>query len=160
MLDKSKIDTSRDHLGGVAESLPFLDLLVIRYRDADTNALSHKSAIYRKPSNVGAYIHSLSSQPTATKRAVIRSMFLRAYRYCDNLFLEEEERRIYTDFERLGYSKKFITKAKVSAHRIETQRCHRQSTPQHTRQIFHLQTHRSCRRMPNGDRQSRCTVQI
>ncbi|CAL4069790.1 unnamed protein product, partial [Meganyctiphanes norvegica] len=42
-------------------------------------------------------------------------MFLRAYRYCDSLFMEEEEKRIYEDFNSLGYSKGFIAKAKVSA---------------------------------------------
>ena len=42
-------------------------------------------------------------------------MFLRAYRYCDNIFLEAEERRIYEDFARLGYGRRFIDKAKISA---------------------------------------------
>ena len=42
-------------------------------------------------------------------------MFLRAYRYCDNLFLATEERKIYDDFTKLGYNSKFIEKAKRSA---------------------------------------------
>ena len=42
-------------------------------------------------------------------------MFLRAYRYCDKLFLGAEEQRIYDDFGKLGYSKRFIDKAKISA---------------------------------------------
>ena len=42
-------------------------------------------------------------------------MFLRAYRYCDHLFLEAEERKIYHDFGKLGYSRNFIDKAKSSA---------------------------------------------
>ena len=49
------------------------------------------------------------------KRPVIRNMFLRAYRFCDIQFLEAEECKIYEDFVRLGYSKSFITRAKVSA---------------------------------------------
>ena len=44
-------------------------------------------------------------------------MFLRAFRYCDSIFLEEEERRIYADFGKLGYSRRFIEKAKISARR-------------------------------------------
>ena len=43
------------------------------------------------------------------------NMFLRAFRYCDSLFMEEEVSRIYKDFGSLGYNKKFITKAKISA---------------------------------------------
>ena len=89
----------------------------MRFKDPVTNTFSNKLAIYRKPCHKSSYIHSLSSQPTSIKRAVIRNMFLRAYRYCDSLFLESEEQRIYDDFGRLGYSKSFITKAKVSARR-------------------------------------------
>ena len=70
----------------VLEVLPFLDLKVIRYLDRDSNTISNKLSIHRKDSHSGSYIHFLSSQPTSTKKAVIRNMFLRAYRYCDNLF--------------------------------------------------------------------------
>ena len=89
--------------------------MVSCYLDSNTNTLSNKLSIYRKECHKGSYIHSSSCQPSSTKRAVIRSMFLRAYRYCDTLFLRSEEQRIYDDFGRLGYSKGFITKAKVSA---------------------------------------------
>ena len=106
---------SRNLPNEVVESLPFLDLMVMRYLDRNTNTISNKLAIYRKECHSGSYIHSLSCQPTSTKRAVIRSMFLRAYRYCDNIFLDAELRKIYDDFGRLGYPKSFITKAKVSA---------------------------------------------
>ena len=57
----------------------------------------------------------MSNQPNSIKRSVIRNMFLRAYRYCDNLFLEKEENKIYEDFGSLGYNKDFINKAKISA---------------------------------------------
>ena len=99
----------------VLEALPFLDLMVIRHLDRTSNTLSNKLSIYRKPCHSGAYVHAFSCQPTSIKRAVIRNMFLRAYRYCDKLFLGDEERRIYDDFGKLGYNKKFIDKAKVSA---------------------------------------------
>ena len=97
------------------EVLPFLDLVVIRHFNSEDNVLSNKLSIYRKPTHSGAYIHSLSAQPLSTKRCVIRSLFLRAFRYCDTLFLGKEIERIYADFERLGYSKRFIDKAKLSA---------------------------------------------
>ena len=97
------------------EVLPFLDFKVIRFLDANTNTLSNKLCIHRKDCHSGSYIHSLSSQPISIKRSVIRNMFLRAYRYCDSHFLEEEEKRIYNDFSSLGYSRKFIDRAKVSA---------------------------------------------
>ena len=95
--------------------LPFLDLMVIRYLDRESKTISNKLCIYRKPCHSGAYIHAFSHQTTSIKRAVIRNMFLRAFRYCDKLFLEAEERKIYHDFERLGYSRSFINKARSSA---------------------------------------------
>ena len=97
------------------EVLPFLDLMVIRYLDPLTNTLSNKICIYRKKCHSASYIHSLSNQPTSMKSSVIRNMFLRAYRYCDREFLEKGEKKIYDDFDALGYSKDFITRAKVSA---------------------------------------------
>ena len=101
--------------GDVVEALPFLDLMVMRCLDRESDTLSNKLCIYRKPCHSGSYIHALSSQPTSTKRAVIRNMFLRGYRFCDSEFLVSEERKIYEDFGKLGYSKSFITKAKISA---------------------------------------------
>ena len=46
---------------------------------------------------------------------VIRSIFLRAFRYCDAEFLDRELSRIYEDFTKLGYPRKFMDKAKTSA---------------------------------------------
>ena len=80
----------------VVEALPFLDFMVMRYRDQNTGVISNKLA-------------------TSIKLSTIRNMFLRAYRYCDKLFLAAEERKIYDDFMKLGYSRKFIEKAKRSA---------------------------------------------
>ena len=74
----------------VVEAIPFLDLLVVKYLDRQTDTLSNKLAIYRKPCHSSSYIHFLSAQPVSTKRSVIRSIFLRAYRYCDALFLYKE----------------------------------------------------------------------
>ena len=99
----------------VIEALPFLDLMVMRYRDPVTGALSNKLAIFRKACHSGSYVHSQSNVATSIKLSTIRNMFLRAYRYCDNLFLAAEERKIYDDFTKLGYNRKFIEKAKQSA---------------------------------------------
>ena len=99
----------------VQEALPFLDLMVMRCLDSDLNTMENKLCIYRKACHSGSYIHAFSAQPTSTKRAVIRNMFLRAYRYCDSSFLEAEEGKIYEDLDKLGYSRNFVTKAKISA---------------------------------------------
>ena len=99
----------------VVEALPFLDFMVMRYRDQNTGIISNKLAIYRKACHSGTYVHSQSNVATSIKLSTIRNMFLRAYRYCDKLFLAAEERKIYDDFMKLGYSRKFIEKAKRSA---------------------------------------------
>ena len=57
----------------------------------------------------------------STKMSVIRSLFCRAYHYFDPLFLDNGLEKIYTDFSRLGYNRRFIVKAKISA---KKGRCH------------------------------------
>ena len=99
----------------VLEALPFLDLMVMRFLDESTGAITNKLSIYRKACHSGSYVHVLSDVPTSVKLSTIRNMFLRAYRYCDSLFLDAEESRIYDDFSRLGYDRKFINKARCSA---------------------------------------------
>ena len=113
--ERSKPGVECGFSGDVVEAIPFLDFMVMRYLDPQSKVLSNKICIYRKPCHKGSYIHAHSTQPTSTKRAVIRNMFLRAFRYCDTIFLEEEVCRIYADFEKLGYTKSFIDKAKLSA---------------------------------------------
>ena len=114
-VERSKTGTEVGLPSEVVEALPFLDFMVTRCLDPQSDTLSNKIGIYRKACHKGSYVHAFSSQPTSVKRAVIRNMFLRAFRYCDTLFLEAEESRIYSDFEKLGYSKNFITKARLSA---------------------------------------------
>ena len=99
----------------VLEALPYLDLMVMRFLDSSTGAITNKLSIFRKACHSGSYVHVLSNVPTSVKLSTIRNMFLRAYRYCDSIFLDAEERKIYDDFGRLGYSRKFIDKAKWSA---------------------------------------------
>ena len=152
--EKSKPGTDYDLGPNVVEVLPFLDLMVIRHSDPETNTLSNKLAIYRKPCHSGAYIHSVSQQSLSTKRSVIRSMFLRAYRYCDTLFLDKEIQRIYADFSRLGYKRRFIDKARVSAkkgraHEIMIRNGTAPPRPPRTRREFSLVVpyHRHSRRL-------------
>merc|ERR1739842_60307 len=96
-------------------------VMVIRHLDRQSNTLSNKLSIYLKPSHSGSYIHSLSHQPISTKMSVIRSLFCRAYSYCDPLILDNGLEKIYTDFSRLGYNRRVIVKAKISA---KKGRCH------------------------------------
>ena len=72
-------------------------------------------SIFRKPCHVGNYIHAYSYQPLFQKQSVIRSLFLRAFRYCDPQFLPSEEERIRQDFSKLGYTAKFIEECRMSA---------------------------------------------
>ena len=84
--EKSKTGIEVGFSSEIVEALPFLDLMVLRYLDQQSNTLCNKICIYRKPCHSGSYVHAFSSQPTSVKRAVIRGMFLRAFRYCDTIF--------------------------------------------------------------------------
>ncbi|CAL4101881.1 unnamed protein product, partial [Meganyctiphanes norvegica] len=97
------LDGSPDLPTNVIESLPFLELNIMRLDSGD-----FIFSIYRKPCHAGNYIHAYSYQPLPQKRTVIRNMFLRAYRYCAPQFLKEEELRIQQDFLQLGYTSKFL----------------------------------------------------
>ena len=112
----SRIDSTTDGLpdlpANVTEHIPFLELNVYRLRDG-----SFAFSIYRKPVHAGNYLHAYSYQPLSQKSTVIRNMYLRAYRYCDPQFLQEELLRIKTDFLQLGYTEIFIEKCKISAHK-------------------------------------------
>ena len=72
-------------------------------------------SIYRKPVHAGNYLHAHSYQPLFRKTSVIRNLFLRAYRYCDEQFIQDEESRIRQDFLKLGYTPNFIENCKKSA---------------------------------------------
>ena len=127
----------------VVEALPFLDLVVTRHLDRGTNTLSNKLAIYRKPCHKGSYIHYLSCQPVSVKKSVVRSIFLRAFRYCDTVFMNREMKRIYEDFTKLGYPRKFIDRAKSSAkkgrdHEVLVMNEQADPKPPRTRQPFTL----------------------
>ena len=85
------------------------------YLDRETSVITNKLSIYRKACHSGWNVHILSNVPHSVKLSTVRNMFLRAYRYCDSLFLAAEERKIYEDFDRLGYDRKLVDKARLSA---------------------------------------------
>ena len=115
-MSKLNVDSNTHDLpDNVCEYLPFLELNVMRLHDG-----SFTFSIFRKPCHAGAYIHAYSYQPTFQKISVIRSLYLRAYRFCDKMFLPDEELRIKQDFMKLGYTAKFIDECKVSAHKGRT----------------------------------------
>ena len=86
--------------------LPFLDTCISR--SANNNVLSR---VYRKPTHTDMYIHAFSNHRESVKLGCIIGLFLRAYRICDSLYIEEEINYLFNVFERLGYSKYFIDRA-------------------------------------------------
>ena len=109
---ESIVDGSPDLPANVTEILPFLELNVMRLNNG-----TFTFSIYRKPCHAGNYLHAYSYQPLTQKTTVIRSMYLRAYRFCDTQFLTEEEDHLQQSFLKLGYTNKFIDKCKVSAYK-------------------------------------------
>ena len=73
--------------------------------------------IYRKPCHAGNYLHAFSHQPLSQKSTVIRGLFLRAFRYCDPQYLQEELQLVEHSFLQLGYTETFIQKCRISAYK-------------------------------------------
>ena len=92
--------------------LPFLDILI--HRDVN-NRLSF--SVYRKPTNSLSYIHYFSAHHNSVKRSTISSQFLRAYRICNPIFIDQEIEFIFSVFGNLGYPYKFISECHSSARR-------------------------------------------
>ena len=90
-------------------SLPFLDVLIIR------NNRNFKYSIYRKTTNVSAYVHFYSSHSDKVKQSVFSSMFLRAYRICSPEHIDEEINKIYEISANLKYPRIFIDKCLTAA---------------------------------------------
>ena len=112
-VELSEVTANQANLpASVTEKLPFLELNVMWSTDG-----SFIFSIYRKSCHAGIYLHAHSYQPLFQKTSVIRNLFLRAYRYCDQQFIQDEELRIKQDFLKLGYTPKFIENCKKSATR-------------------------------------------
>ena len=64
--------------------LPFLDVNVHRFQS------EFRFSVYRKPTHSGVYLHYFSWQPQQVKFTIFYSLFLRAYRLCNSMFLNDE----------------------------------------------------------------------
>ena len=83
--------------------IPFLDVLLVRKNDI------FETAVHRKPTNYGIYLHWNSFAPNTWKRRTLRSIITRAYDVCSNdEFLKQELSKINTDFLKIsGYLTKY-----------------------------------------------------
>ena len=90
-------------------SIPFLDLLIHRSPEGLT------FSIYRKPTSTDLYTHYYYSHSLATKKGVLISLFLRAYRLCDEVFISPEINYIRSAFSKLKYPKWLIDQALSTA---------------------------------------------
>ena len=107
----------------------FLDTLV----KVDRQNFTYSTELYIEPNRSGIIIHQTSSHPMATKKAVIRSEFLRAMRVSSNAAASSRScQKIQELFEANGYSKQLVRRL----HREVTQpyrgdaRVHRQRPEQ------------------------------
>ena len=92
--------------------MPFLDLQV-----KFTNS-GFKTRVHRKSTHSNSYIHFFSNHSSQVKQGVLVGLFLRALRYCEPEFLDDEIKYIFESFEKLGYPHHFINKALSKSRRI------------------------------------------
>ena len=84
------------------DSIPFLDTTIHRL----TSGFSF--AVYRKPTHSNQFIHFFSWHPDHVKRGSLHTLFLRAYRICDGVYLNREIDFLYNAFMRVGFPKRYI----------------------------------------------------
>ena len=89
--------------------ISFLDVMVHR---CDRQ---FKFSVYRKPTNISAYVHYYSAHSSKTKKSVFSSMFLRALRICSPEFLDEEIKNITTTGRKLKYPERILENALKTA---------------------------------------------
>ena len=83
-------------------SLPFLDILIIRQPDG---SLSTK--VYRKASNTGLTIHPKSNQDPKTWIGVFKGALCRAYRLCSSqTYIDEEIKYLIQNYEDNGFKRR------------------------------------------------------
>ena len=92
-------------------SIPFLDLKLFR-QDKDI-----RFTVYRKPTNVCAYLHFFSNHNLQTKKSVFRSFFLRGFRVCDLEFINIEFDTIYSIGRSLQYPEHVLDDCRTAAYR-------------------------------------------
>ncbi|BHF61667.1 hypothetical protein SprV_0100464200 [Sparganum proliferum] len=88
----------------IGDSLPFLDVRIQRLSDG-----SLATSVHRKGSNSEIILNYGSNHPAAHKRSCVRTLFHRAYRYCnsDDL-LKKELAYLYRLFRSNGYPTSFV----------------------------------------------------
>ena len=84
----------------------------MRQLDAD---MTTKLKVYRKPTHSDSYIHAFSNHSNKVKQGVIFSIFLRAYKICDNEFIDNRITHIKRVFSKHGYRANFINRAHSKA---------------------------------------------
>ena len=85
--------------------IPFLDLLIIRYRHTDVI----DTAVYRKPTHSGVFTNYSSFIPHYFKVSLVKTLVTRAYRLCSNWHLFDTEiNRIKELLMNNGYNKVFL----------------------------------------------------
>ncbi|BHF74091.1 hypothetical protein SprV_0401717500 [Sparganum proliferum] len=88
----------------IGDSLPFLDVRIQKLSDG-----SLATSVHRKDSNSEIILNYGSNHPAAHKRRCVRTLFHRAYRYCNsNDLLNKELARLYRSFRSNGYPISFV----------------------------------------------------
>ena len=101
--------------------MPFLDLHV-KFTES-----GFKTKVHRKSTHSNSYIHFFSKHSVQVKNGVLVGLFLRAHRYCEPEFLDDEIEFIFESFVKLGYPLHFLNKALSKSRKIfynnEEKRC-------------------------------------
>ena len=92
--------------------IPFLDLVVIHTDNI------FETKVYRKATHTNTYVHFFSHHSKSIKMGILVGLFLRALRYCDPEFFDNEVQFLRNSFSKLGYPYHFITQSLSKAKRI------------------------------------------
>ena len=92
--------------------MPFLDLHV------SFLGSEFKTKVHRKSTHSNSYIHFFSNHSFQVKNGVLVGLFLRALRYCEPEFLDDEIKFIFESFGKLGYPLHFLNKALSKSRKI------------------------------------------
>nr|VZI14711.1 unnamed protein product [Spirometra erinaceieuropaei] len=88
----------------IGDSLPYLDVKIQRLSDG-----SLATSVHRKGSNSEIILNYGSNHPAAHKRSCVRTLFHRAYRYCNSAdLLKKELAYLYRLFRSNGYPTSFV----------------------------------------------------
>lgn len=85
--------------------IPFLDILISRHNGKLT------TTVYRKPTHTNVYLRQNSHHPDNIKLGVIKCLYERADKLCDNTKVQQEKQYLNKVFKSNGYSETFIKQA-------------------------------------------------